>query len=380
MSLNLDRSDWKLTRLGDVIRRSRKQVDPFKAGVERYVAGGHVDSDSILIQRWGHPNDGQMGSTFTYAFEPGQILFVSARPYLRKTGVVDFSGVVADKTYVLDAVPEDGLLQEFLPFVLSSTPFIRYAMAEATGSMNPRLLWGPLQRYEFDLPPLHEQRRIADLLWAAEHHRHSLANAFISLRGLKDTIVEDVVASVGDMTTLGEVAEVNPREAPLPPDAPFIEMADVDEWGEWASPSGVRGTRGGTRAKGGDTLMARITPCLENGKIAKVPAGLEAVGGSTEFIVLRARSGMLPEFLFHWATSRPVHTAAVGMMSGSTGRRRVAGKDLSTMTVRLPTLQEQTQVVRDVAVIDQARSLVFAESTAVRSLYESLLNDVFGGN
>ena len=95
-----------------------------------------------------------MGSTFRYVFEPGQILFVSARPYLRKTGVVDFSGVVADKTYVLDALPENGLLQEFLPFVLASDPFIEYATAEATGSMNPRLLWGPLQRYEFDLPPL----------------------------------------------------------------------------------------------------------------------------------------------------------------------------------------------------------------------------------
>lgn len=380
MSLNLDKSDWKRTRLGDVIRRSRKQVDPFEAGVERYVAGGHIDSDSITIQRWGHPNDGQMGSTFTYAFEPGQILFVSARPYLRKMGVVNFSGVVADKTYVLDAVPQNGLLQEFLPFVLSSVPFIAYATAEATGSMNPRLLWGPLQRYEFDLPPLHEQRRIADLLWAAEHHRRSLASAFVSLRGLKDTLVADVVTSVGDAKTLGEVAEVNPRGAPLSSDAPFIEMADVDVWGEWASPSGVRGTRGGIRAKGGDTLMARITPCLENGKIAKVPADLRAVGGSTEFIVLRARSGLLPEFLFHWATSRPVHTAAVGLMAGSTGRRRVAGKDLAGLTVRLPTLHEQMRIVRDVTVIDQARSLVFAESTAARSLYESLLNDVFGGN
>ncbi|MFF2959403.1 restriction endonuclease subunit S [Streptomyces sp. NPDC057963] len=175
MSLNLDKSAWKRVRLGDVIRRSRSQADPANGDVDRYVGGGHIDGDSLTIERFGDVNDGQMGSTFTYLFQPGQILFVSARPYLRKSGVaVNFSGVVADKTYVLDAVPENGLLQEFLPFVLAADHFIAYATAEATGSMNPRLLWGQMQRYEFDLPPLDEQQRLADLLWALERYRLSI--------------------------------------------------------------------------------------------------------------------------------------------------------------------------------------------------------------
>jgi type I restriction enzyme S subunit len=173
MSLDLDKNGWKRVRLGQVICRSRKQINPLEGGTDRYVAGGHIDGESMTIERWGDVNDGQMGSTFRYVFTPGQILFVSARPYLRKTGVANFSGVVADKTYVLDAAPENGLLQSFLPFVLSSEPFVEYATTEATGSMNPRLLWGSLQRYEFDLPPLDEQKRIADLLWAVEYHRRS---------------------------------------------------------------------------------------------------------------------------------------------------------------------------------------------------------------
>src|SRR5262245_40795370 len=107
MNLNLDKGSWKRVRLGDVIRRSRKQVDPVSSGIERYVAGGHVDSEGITIKRWGHLGDGQMGSTFRYVFGPGQLLFVSARPYLRKVGVPDFGGIVADKTYVLDAVLEN---------------------------------------------------------------------------------------------------------------------------------------------------------------------------------------------------------------------------------------------------------------------------------
>lgn len=183
MRLELDTSGWKRVRLGDVIRRSRKQVDLAEAGIERYVAGGHIDAESMIVERWGDPDDGQMGSTFRYAFEPGQILFVSARPYLRKTGVVGFSGVVADKTYVLDAIPERGLLQDFLPFVLASDPFVEYASSAATGSMNPRLLWGPFQRYEFNLPPQEEQARLARLLWAVSAQRKSCEELTRAIRG-----------------------------------------------------------------------------------------------------------------------------------------------------------------------------------------------------
>lgn len=173
MSLNLDRSTWKRVKLGDVVVRSRTQVDPFAVGIDRYVAGGHIDTDSAIIQRSGDVADGQMGSTFRYLFKPGQVLFVSARPYLRKSGVPDFSGVVADKTYVLNATPGNGLLNDMLPFLLKSDRFVEYATQEATGSMNPRLLWGAMQRYEFDLPSIEEQKRIAHLLWAMETNQRS---------------------------------------------------------------------------------------------------------------------------------------------------------------------------------------------------------------
>lgn len=185
MSLDLDRTGWNRVQFGEVLRRSRRQCDPFEAGVKRYVAGGHIDTESVVIRRSGDINDGQAGSTFRYLFEPGDVLFVSARPYLRKVGVPDFGGVVADKTYVLSAAPGHGLIHDLLPFVLTSDRFIEYANQEATGSMNPRLLWGAMQRYELELPPPGEQQRIADLLWAAEMEargRAAVCDSLIALR------------------------------------------------------------------------------------------------------------------------------------------------------------------------------------------------------
>ena len=86
---------------------------------------------------------------------------------------------------------------------------------------------------------------------------------------------------------LSDVCDVAPRDAPLSADAPFVPMDAVTIGERWPSYHETRGTRAGVRAQAGDVLFARITPCLENGKLAQVPPDLERVGGSTEFIVVR---------------------------------------------------------------------------------------------
>ncbi|MFI1192500.1 hypothetical protein ACH4T9_04375 [Micromonospora sp. NPDC020750] len=261
MSLNLDKSTWKRVRLGDVIRRSRTQVDPTSSGVERYVAGGHVDSEGVTIERWGQVGDGQMGSTFRYVFQPGQALFVSARPYLRKVGVPDFAGVVADKTYVLDAVPENGLLQEFLPFVLSSEEFVEYATTEATGSMNPRLLWGPMQRYELDLPPLDEQWRLASLLWSIERHRGALRRLANAASPAVDGVLSCEVVSGGQ--SIREIADVLVGFA-------FPSVGFSDEASESSRPllRGINIGIGETRWGSSDTVHWRLPLTAQMSKYA----------------------------------------------------------------------------------------------------------------
>src|SRR4051812_17698417 len=101
---------------------------------------------------------------------------------------------------------------------------------------------------------------------------------------------------------LGDFVEVNPREPPLQADAPFVPMDAVQAGRRWVQRFEVRGDRGGVRFKEQDTLFARITPCLENGKVAQVQTGVGRCGGSTEFIVLRAGPAVLPDVVYLWAT------------------------------------------------------------------------------
>ncbi len=137
---------------------------------------------------------------------------------------------------------------------------------------------------------------------------------------------------------------------------PFVEMADVDP--------GIRNVResqhrefkgGGSRFSSGDTLMARITPCLENGKIARFRPSVEkAVGfGSTEFIVIRGRDGITTNdyayYLTMWPTFRQF---AVGQMTGSSGRQRVPTETLAGFAVAIPPLKEQRAIARILGTLD----------------------------
>lgn len=399
MSLNLDKSDWKRTRLGDVIRRSRTQVDPFEAGVERYVGGGHVDSDSITIKRWGHPTDGHMGSTFTYAFEPGQILFVSARPYLRKIGVVNFSGVVADKTYVLDAAPQNGLLQEFLPFVLSSAPFIAYATAEATGSMNPRLLWGPLQRYEFALPPLHEQKRIADLLWSIERHREAVMDNAARLAVLKSLWIEGKLLS--GMSDRGWTAHPVPKLLTSGPTNGKSAPANDEERGvPTLSLSAIRDGRvlGGPAVKYIDVNPTDVASFViesddflvvrGNGNKQLTGLGGLASGGLPDGCVypdllIRLRFNrdiVLPEFGAVQWNSGQVHRELIKKAKSTNGIWKINGKDIKSHRLVVPPVPDQVGLLKELAVFDEALRSLCAESEALDALRSSLLADVLGGN
>lgn len=112
---------------------------------------------------------------------------------------------------------------------------------------------------------------------------------------------------------------------------------------------------GGSKFCNGDTIMARITPCLENGKTAFVD-GLEAdeiAFGSTEFIVMRARKGISdPQFVYYLATSPMFRSIAIKSMVGSSGRQRVQQSVLDELELSVPSLDEQKQIASVLALLD----------------------------
>ena len=156
---------------------------------------------------------------------------------------------------------------------------------------------------------------------------------------------------------LGDVINVNPkrvltRSAP----APFVPMADVSEHHRSLVTRQTREYKGGgARFRSGDTLLARITPCLENGKTAWVtglPDGVVA-HGSTEFIVMSARAGVTdPLFVYYLARSPAFRSYAINQMTGTSGRQRVPTKAVKTYEFLLPPIEEQRLVAHILGTLD----------------------------
>ena len=132
---------------------------------------------------------------------------------------------------------------------------------------------------------------------------------------------------------------------------PFTKKIPATEQAEFA---------GGSKFCNGDTIMARITPCLENGKTAFVDilADGEVAFGSTEFIVMRARAGISdPQFVYYLATSPTFRNVAIKSMVGSSGRQRVQQGVLDELELTVPPLKEQQKIGAILAMMDQKIAL-----------------------
>ena len=147
---------------------------------------------------------------------------------------------------------------------------------------------------------------------------------------------------------LSEIADINPRESigkgvvakkvPMDKLQPFCR--DVPEFV-------LEEYKGGTKFKNNDTIMARITPCLENGKIAKVSIlNNDEIGfGSTEYIVFRAIDGVSDaDFLYYLICSPLVRNPAIKSMVGSSGRQRVQTDVVANLYIELPPIEEQRKI------------------------------------
>ena len=137
---------------------------------------------------------------------------------------------------------------------------------------------------------------------------------------------------------------------------PFVDMASVRPGARNVYPPEEREFRGGgAKFHSGDTLMARITPCLENGKIARYVAQgpeLEA-HGSTEFIVLRGRPNVTDnDFAYYLTGWNMVRDYAIGQMTGTSGRQRVPTDSLDHLIVPIPPLSEQRAIAHILGTLD----------------------------
>ena len=160
----------QLFRFDEMAVPVKVKVEPKEADVDRYVGLEHIDPESLKIRRWGEPSDVESSKIL---FRSGDIIFGKRRAYQRKLAVADFDGICSAHAMVLRP-KTDVVLEEFLPFFMQSDIFMDRAVKISVGGLSPTINWRDLAKEEFALPPLEEQRRIAEVLQAAERKRDAL--------------------------------------------------------------------------------------------------------------------------------------------------------------------------------------------------------------
>ena len=192
--------------------------------------------------------------------------------------------------------------------------------------------------------------------------------------------------------SLSEICAINPRvdKTAIDPESAvsFVPMPAVEagsgkiDIGETRVFETVR--KGYTPFRAGDILFAKITPCMENGKMAVVPDLTSEYGfGSTEFHVLRPVEGVDPRFIYHAVSSRTFRSHAEHSMTGAVGQKRVPASILEEHEIGLPPTNEQRRIVERIEAlfdeIDRGVESLRAAQRTIGLYRQSLLKSAFEG-
>ena len=384
-----DRSGWTRVRFGDVVESIGVRAEPKDAQDEIYVGLEHLDPQSLHIRRWGKGSDVTGGKL---RFRKGDIIFGKRRAYQRKLAVAEFDGICSAHALVVRAIPNK-VLPEFLPFLMMSDRFMNRAVEISVGSLSPTINWTTLKLEEFDLPPLDQQRRIADILWAVDgvdlfwtEVKTKLDHVRMSYADNAYRVSEDGSTQKMSTIPLSELIEINPslgKRLSDETEVSFITMADVSEVGEIIHSSIRRYTEvktGFTFFRDGDILFAKITPCMENGKGALVSNLCNGIGfGSTEFHVLRPKNQEDAKYIFHLTKFAAFRRSAKRFMRGSSGQQRVPSDFLRDYRVALVHTSLRKEIGETLAQMTNQIKQISTLQTNLASLTSTILNSLLGG-
>ena len=360
-------------KFGDVVKDVKINIDRLNNPYEYYVAGDHMDSEDLTIHRKGCFTTDDVGPAFIRVFKPGQILYGSRRTYLKKIAVADFEGVCANTTFVFETKDPHAFEQRLLPFIMLSKDFTTWSIAKSKGSTNPYVLFSDLADFEFELPPLEEQKVLVDKLWAA----YRLKEAYKKLLVATDEMVKSQFIEMfgnplslnqkNELKRLGECCILNPRRPNIAlcdtDKVSFIPMPAVSEDGylvDMTDEEYGKVKKGFTYFENNDVLFAKITPCMENGKGAIVHGLTNGIGmGSTEFHVLRPINGISSPYWLLALTRMPIfRERAAKNMSGTGGQKRVSASYLDHFMVGLPAIEEQRRFEAIYRQADKSKSVI----------------------
>ena len=231
----------------------------------------------------------------------------------------------------------------YLCYLLNSMDLSGYV----TGSAQPKLSQANLNAVTLFLPSITVQERIVECLYLFDKKIAVNQKINDNLQQQAFSVFDNLIANTeNNDCNVSDYAFLNPKRALAKKQmARSIDMSQLSTSGAFPSGWEMKPFNGGMRFANGDTLLARITPCLENGKTAFIDFldDGEVAFGSTEYIVLAPKNDTPPEMLYCLARYPAFVDYAVKNMNGSSGRQRVSAETVGQY--RLPTFDKHSLVL-----------------------------------
>ena len=272
-------------------------------------------------------------------------IIISARGTVGELAQLSSPMAFNQSCFGIRAIP-DKLNQSYLYYLLRTV--IEELRQNSHGSIFSTITRKTFDIIEVIIPPHEEQERIVGILGSLDD-KIEANNCIIRTVSY---IVVNIVDNFNMFTdipngVLSDIIEFSPRvrKPQGKEEYQYIDMNALPNQGAVTSNILKKGSWTGAKFENGDTLLARITPCLENGKAAlAMGLGSEPGCGSTEFIVMRAKSKDFLMLPYGISRSEPFRERAIALMSGSTGRQRVKWQDLAALPIRIPSEEELARI------------------------------------
>ena len=342
------KSDWQVKKLGDIVEFNPTERLPKGAIAKKISMDMLQPFTKDIFQYELQPYNGGA------KFRNGDTIMARITPCLENGKVSKVNILTKDEVgfgsteyIVLRAVPD--VSDPDFVYYLTISDFVRApAIKSMVGSSGrQRVQQNVLETLELPLPPYDEQKKIAAILSALDEKIAINREINGNLQQQAFSVFDNLIANAeNNDCNVSDYAFLNPKRTLAKNQvARSIDMSQLSTSGAFPSGWEMKPFNGGMRFTNGDTLLARITPCLENGKTAFIDFldDGEVAFGSTEYIVLAPKNDTPPEMLYCLARYPAFVDYAVKNMNGSSGRQRVSAETVGQY--RLPLFDKHSLVL-----------------------------------
>lgn len=368
-------------RFGDVVKNvNETERSPLKAGLERYVGLDCLDPENLRISRWGMIAD---GISFTKRFSKGQVLFGKRRAYQRKVAVAEWDGLCSGDILTFEP-KNDKLLPELLPFIVQSDSFFDHALDTSVGSLSPRTKWSLLKEYQFLLPPKNQQKKIVDILWAAEYTSRAYRKVFEKLNILLTSKWQNHIKKIPDnRVKLGEIAEIKTGGTPSRRtksywggDIPWMSSGEVhqeiiNETAEHITEDGLNNSNARWLPKN-TVIIALNGQGKTKGTVSLL--GIPLTCNQSLAGIICDDNAILPEYLLYTLKNRYWELRG---LAGGDNRSGLNLGLLRNLKICCPNLSEQLFILKHIKEIKKEMTLAMNSESRIKQIFKLMIKKTF---